>query len=154
MTQQSQQTKFPVLVSQKPSGTLRTALHSPKVTVWCTIFEFGMWDPYFFEEDDVTVTVTSDRYCAMLENFLQPKLDDLFDERAAENGWFQKDSATVHTSRRSLGIVLGMLSPCLVTSGGRRGCQICPRAIFSPGAISNLRRTNIVPKLWNILRRQ
>jgi hypothetical protein len=52
-------------------------LHSPKVTVWCAIFEFGMWGPYFFEEDNVTVTVTSDRYCAMLENFLQAKLDDL-----------------------------------------------------------------------------
>jgi hypothetical protein len=48
-------------------------------------FEFGVWGLYFFEEDDVTVTVTSDRYCAMLENFLRPKLDDLFDEHGAEN---------------------------------------------------------------------
>jgi hypothetical protein len=38
-----------------------------------------------FEEDDVSVTVTSDRYCAMLENFLWPKLDDLFGEHGAEN---------------------------------------------------------------------
>jgi hypothetical protein len=50
-------------------------LHSPKVTVWCAIFEFGVQGLYFFEEDDVTVTVTSDRYCAMLENLLRPKLD-------------------------------------------------------------------------------
>jgi hypothetical protein len=60
-------------------------LHSPKVTVWCAIFEFGVWSPYFFEEGDFTVTVISDRYCAMLENFLRPKLGDLIDEHGAEN---------------------------------------------------------------------
>jgi hypothetical protein len=41
--------------------------------------------PYLFEEDDVTVTVTSDLYCAMLEKFLACKLDHLFDEHEAEN---------------------------------------------------------------------
>jgi hypothetical protein len=80
-------------------------LHSPKVTVWCAIFEFGVWGPYFFEEEDVTVTVTSDRFCAMLENFLRPKLDDLFDEHGAEDVWFRQDGAKDHTSRRSLGIL-------------------------------------------------
>jgi hypothetical protein len=50
----------------------------------CAIFEFGVWGNYFSEEDDVTVAVTSDRYCATLENFLWPKLDDLFDEHVAE----------------------------------------------------------------------
>jgi hypothetical protein len=54
-------------------------LHSPKVAAWYAIFEFGVWGLCFFEDDDVAVTVTSDRYCAMLENFLRPKLDDLFD---------------------------------------------------------------------------
>jgi hypothetical protein len=75
--------------------------------VWCAILEFGVcvWGPYSFEEDDVTVTVTSDRYCAMLENFLRPRLDDLLDEHGAENVWFQQDGATAHTSRRSLGIL-------------------------------------------------
>jgi hypothetical protein len=41
----------------------------------------------------------------MLENFLWPKLDDLFDEHGAENVWLQQDGATAHTSRRSLGIL-------------------------------------------------
>jgi hypothetical protein len=76
--------------------------------VWYAIFEFGVWGPYFFEEDDVTVTVTSDRYCAMLENLLRPKLDDLFDEHGAEHLWFQQDGATAHTSCRSLGILREM----------------------------------------------
>jgi hypothetical protein len=87
-----------------------------------------VWGLYVFEEDNVTVTVASDRYCAMLENFLWPKLDDLFDEHRAENVWFQQDGATAHTSCRSLRILremfLGMLSPCMVTSGGHRIRQI------------------------------
>jgi hypothetical protein len=89
--------------------------------VWCAIFEFGVWGPYFVEEDDVTVTVTSDRYCAMLENFLQPKVDDLFDEHGAENVWFQQDGATAHTSRRSLGILKEMFPEHVVTLRGDIG---------------------------------
>ena len=41
------------------------SLHSPKVTVWCTISRFGMWGPSF-EEESTTVSVTSDRYSEML----------------------------------------------------------------------------------------
>jgi hypothetical protein len=65
--------------------------------VRCAIFEFGMWGPYFFEEDDVTVTVTSDRYCAMLESFILSKLDDIFVIR-------------LEFSEKCF---LGMLSPCV-----------------------------------------
>ena len=31
-----------------PREVHQRPLHSPKVTVWCTIFEFGVWGPYFF----------------------------------------------------------------------------------------------------------
>jgi hypothetical protein len=113
---------------------------------------------FFFKENDVTVTATSDRYCAMLENFLLPKLDDVFDKHATENVLFQQDGATAHTSHRSLGTLkgmfLGMLSPCVVISGGRRICQIEPERLFSLGLPQILRYTNIVPKLWNVLRRR
>jgi hypothetical protein len=83
-----------------------------------------VWGLYFFEEDDVTVTVTSDLYCAMLENFLRPKLDDLFDEHGAESVWFQQDGATAHTSRAvcsefSDKCFLVMLSPCVAAACAR-----------------------------------
>ena len=77
-------------------------LHSPKVTVWCAMGSFGVWGPYFFE--DATVTVTSDRYCEMLERFLRPKVAQLL----ADCVWFEQDGATSHTSRRSLGILQDM----------------------------------------------
>jgi hypothetical protein len=57
--------------------------------MWNAIFEFCVWGSVLvFELADVTVMVTSDRYCAMLENFLRPKLDGV------ENVWFQHDGVT------------------------------------------------------------
>jgi hypothetical protein len=61
----------------------------------------------------------------MLENFLQPKLDELFNEHGAENVWFQQDGATVHTSRRSLGILREMFPGHVVSlRGDMGGCRI------------------------------
>jgi hypothetical protein len=70
------------------------AAHDPKVTVWCAVFKFGVLGPYFFEKDDVTVTVNSDRYCAMLQIFFQPQLGEIFDEHGADNVWFQQSVLT------------------------------------------------------------
>jgi hypothetical protein len=59
---------------------------------------------YFLEEEGAIVTVTLDRYCDMLQNFLRPKFDEL-----EEYVWFQQDGATAHISR------------CVVTSVGPPG---------------------------------
>jgi hypothetical protein len=91
-------------------------LHSPHVTVWCAIAEFGMWGPYFFEEEGVTVTVTSDQCCDMLQNFLRSKLDEL-----EEDVWFQQDGATAHTSHRLLSILREMFPGHLILLRGDIG---------------------------------
>ncbi|KAL3274216.1 hypothetical protein HHI36_015628 [Cryptolaemus montrouzieri] len=44
-------------------------LHSPKVTVWCTISSGGIIGPCFFEENEVTATLNSDQYVNMLQEF-------------------------------------------------------------------------------------
>jgi hypothetical protein len=67
------------------------------------------------------LTVTSDWYYALQENFLRPKLDDIFDEHGAENVWLQQDGATAHTSRRSLGILREMLPGHVVSLCGDIG---------------------------------
>ena len=80
------------------------------------------WGPYFFEEEGATVTVTSDRYCEMLERFLRPKVAQLLADYEPDDVWFQQDGATSHTSRRSLGILQDMFPShfflCGVTLGG------------------------------------
>ena len=62
-------------------------LHSPKVTVWCAMGSFGVCGSYFFEEEGATVTVTSDRYCEMLERFLRPKVAQLLADYEPDDVW-------------------------------------------------------------------
>jgi hypothetical protein len=57
----------------------------------------------------------------VLENFLRPKLDDIFGEHGAENVWFQQDGATAHTSRRSLRILREMFPGHIVSLRGVKG---------------------------------
>ena len=71
--------------------------------------------PYFFDEG-VTVSMTSDRYCDMLENFLRPKVDEL-----EEDVWFQQDGTTAHTSRSSLSILREMFPGHLISLRGDIG---------------------------------
>ena len=48
-----------------------------------------MWDPFFFEEEGATVTVTLDRYCEMLDRFLRPKVTQLLADYEPDDVWFQ-----------------------------------------------------------------
>ena len=58
---------------------------------WSAVAEFGIWGPDFLEENNVTVTVNSDRYCEMLDVFCKPKLNMIL---GMDNVWFQQDGAT------------------------------------------------------------
>ena len=75
-------------------------LHSPKVTVWCAISFTGIVGPWFFEENEVIVTVNSDRYATMLKEFF-PRIEEL----DQGNIWFQQDGATTHTSRTLMAVL-------------------------------------------------
>jgi len=95
---------------RNPRELHQRAAHDPKVTVCCAVFNFGVLGAYFFEEDNVTVTGNSDRYCAMLQNFFQPQLGLIFnDQHGADNVWFQQDGATARTSRRSFSLLREMI---------------------------------------------
>ena len=113
-----------------------------------------MLGPYFFEEDDVTVTVNSIRYCAMLQNFFQPQLGEIFnDEHGTDNLWFQQDGATAHTSCRSLSLLREMFPGHVISLRGDIGWP--PRlpdlttCDFFPEATSKQRFTD-VPKLQKL----
>ena len=102
-------------------------LHSPKVTIWCAVGSFGVWGSYFFEEGGATVTVTSDRYCEMLERFLRPKVTQLLADHEPDGVWFQQDGATSHTSRHSLGILQDMFPSHVISRRGDIGWS--PRSL-------------------------
>ena len=70
-------------------------MHPQRVTVWCGFWFGGIIRPFFFEnEQGATVTVNGDRYRAMLDEFLFPKIE----EDDMDEIWFQQDGATCHTA--------------------------------------------------------
>lgn len=90
--------------TENPEELHEKPLHSEKVTVWCGINAKGIIGPYFFEDDrHQTITVNSQTYSSMLENFLEAELEN--NEWVNGSTWFQQDGATPHTSRASMNIV-------------------------------------------------
>ena len=73
---------------------LQRPTYDPKVTVCCAVWFRGVIGPYFFEDEDgKAITVTSQHYTEMINEFLSPNLPP-------NNGtlWFQHDDATAHTA--------------------------------------------------------
>ena len=91
----------PQIIQERP-------LHSPELPVWCAISQFGMTGPYFFEEEGMTVTVNSERYVSVLQNFLQPRMEEIVEAERLGDVWFQQDGATAHTARISLNVLRRM----------------------------------------------
>ena len=108
---------FRYWAKDNPHELHENPLHCPRVTVWGALSEFGIWGPYFFEEDNVTVTVNSTRYCQMMETFVKPKLNMLH----IDNVWFQQDGATAHTSQRSIRLLKEMFPGHLISLRGDIG---------------------------------
>jgi len=79
--------------------------------------EFGIVGPYFLEEGGITVTVISDHYNKMLENFLRPQLEEM----DVADAWFQQDAATAHTARRSMQVLREMFPGKLISLRGNVG---------------------------------
>jgi transposase len=108
---------FRYWAERNPRELQERPLHSPRVTVWCAVADFGVISPYYFEEGGATATVTADWYAEMLETFLWPKLDDV----DTEHVWFQQDRATAHTARCSLGVLREMFPGGLISLRGDVG---------------------------------
>jgi hypothetical protein len=89
-------------------------LHSDKVTVWCAISSEGIIGPYFFEEDNRCVTINSERYVNMLQQFLAPQLQ----QNNFGVVWFQQDGATAHTARHSMAVLREMFPGRLISRYG------------------------------------
>ncbi|QQP34944.1 Transposable element Tc3 transposase, partial [Caligus rogercresseyi] len=89
-------------------------LHSPKLTVWCATSSTGIVGPWFFEKNEVTVTVNSERYVNMLEEFFLPRINEL------DQGdiWFQQVGATAHTSRASMAVLREQFPERLISIRG------------------------------------
>ena len=101
---------------ENPRNIHERPLHSARVTVWCAVAPFGVIGPYFFEEDGVTVTVNSERYIHMLNNFLRPELRRR--RINMRNVYFQQDGATAHTAHAPMNVLRNMFPGCLISRFG------------------------------------
>ena len=63
----------------------------------------------------MTVTVNSERYVSMLQNFLQPRMEEIVEAEGLGDVWFQQDGATAHTARISLNVLRRMFPGRLVS---------------------------------------
>lgn len=106
---------FRYWATENPQQLHELPLHSDKVTVWCAVSAFGIFGPFFFEENDLTVTVTSQRYQQLLRNFEQQLHDEGVDMGRI---WFQQDGATAHTARESMTIVRRMFPGRVISKFG------------------------------------
>lgn len=99
---------------ENPQHIHEQPLHDLKVSVWCGVSSFGIIGPYFFEENNQTVTINSERYVHMLETFLGPELR----RRGQNQIWFQQDGATAHTARQTRIVLQEMFPDHLISRFG------------------------------------
>lgn len=71
-------------------------LQSPKITVWCAASSAGIVAPWFFEENEFTVTVNSGWYVKNVARLDELDLGDI---------WFQTNGATAHTLTTSIDVL-------------------------------------------------
>lgn len=102
--------------NENPRETHKKPLHSPRVTVWCAVGQKTVIGPYFFEENCVNVTVNSERYIAMLQDFFLPELRRR--RIPKRRVWFQQDGATCHTSNDTINFLRQNFPNHLISARG------------------------------------
>jgi hypothetical protein len=106
---------------QNRSGATRNELHvkpfhSQGGTVWSGILAFGIIGHFFEDETGNAVTVTSDRYVHMVNEFLLPELRRRDIDLATF--WYQQDGATAHTARQSMNALRTVSEHRIISSYG------------------------------------
>ena len=88
--------------TENPHVYIENPTHPKRVTVWLKFWCRGIIGTFFYEnEQGQAVTVNSDRYWAMLNEFLFTKIE----EENIGNIWFQKEGATCHAAEATLDVL-------------------------------------------------
>uniref|UniRef100_A0A2H1W0V5 SFRICE_032245 n=1 Tax=Spodoptera frugiperda TaxID=7108 RepID=A0A2H1W0V5_SPOFR len=107
----------PIFTSEDMLISRISVTGKPKVTVWCAMSASPIIAPYFFEnERGRTVTVNSERYAQMLNDFFRLELQN--SPSVNRNTWFLQDGATVHTANVSTNAVRQLFSEKIISRNG------------------------------------
>ena len=91
-------------------------------------------------EQEEAVTVNGDRYRAMLNEFLFPRIEEL---DIVGNIWLQQDGATCHTAEDTFDILRSVFEDCIIISRRAdvvwppRSCDLTPLAYYMWGAFKD-----------------
>jgi hypothetical protein len=122
-----------------PEEIVQVPLHPTRVTVWCALSSSGIIGPYFFEDcEGKAVTVNSERYSKMLEDFFLPEIR----RNNLQNHWMQQDGATAHTARPSMDVLRREFPNRLISRFGdvnwpSRSPDLSPPDFFLWGYLKN-----------------
>ena len=137
---------------ENPREIQERPLHSLRVTVWCGISASRVYGPYFFENDNATVTVTGERYRSMITEFLTPELE----RQNVHYTWFQQDGATAHTARETMTLLKDCFPNRLISRFGDIPWPlvllIWPHATFSYVATSSHEFMYQIQLIYKILK--
>ncbi|GFV07281.1 DUF4817 domain-containing protein [Trichonephila clavipes] len=103
-----------------------------KLTVWCALWAGGTIVPYFFKNDEGhNVTVSGDRYRAMITNFFIPELNN----HDVQELWFQQNCETCHTVRATIDLLKDTFGDRLISrfepvNWSPRSCDLTPLDYF------------------------
>ena len=97
-----------------PRELYQRPLHSDRVTVWFAISRVGIIGPYFFQDNRLAVTVYSERYLTMIQDFFSVD----FEAMQLGDTWFQLDGATAHTARIIMNCLIQMFPGRLISLRG------------------------------------
>ncbi|GFT59180.1 putative DD41D transposase [Trichonephila clavipes] len=109
-----------------------------KLTVWCALWAGGIIGPHFKNDEGHNVTVSGDRYRAMITNFFIPELNN----HDVQELWFQQDGATCHTARATIDLLKDTFGDRLISRFGPvnwppRSCDLTPLDYFLWGYIKS-----------------
>ena len=102
---------------ENPQDLISVLSTAKYLTGCCGIASFGVLGPYFFEVNEgAAVTVTSERYVALLRNFCEPELRRRGIDPSSV--WFQQVGATAHTARASTSVLWEMFPQHVISRCG------------------------------------
>lgn len=106
---------FRYWAQDNPTELHQRPLHNNKVSMQCAMSSYGVIGPYFFEDNGRGITVTSNRYIAMLETFVAQQLERF---PHIDTAWFQPDGSTSHTARLSMAAIRQLFGERVISENG------------------------------------
>ena len=124
-------------------------MHPQRVTFWCKFWYGGIIGPFFFKnEQGAAVTVNGERYRAMLNEFLFPKIE----ENDMDDIWLQQGGTTSHTSSVTIDLLRTIFENRIISRNSDvnwppRSCDLTPLDYFLWGAVKDKCYANIQRRL-------